>query len=118
MGIIAEHDADRDRKRREIHRAWEEGVFKKVEHQLSRYRHAAGQTPLETPRAELLPTDYPSMRPILDHQAEQRFHRYANAILQPSSPRKNLSEETQIRKAVAGLEASRGQTRPTLPVEQ
>lgn len=115
--LILGHDTKCERKRVELYDAWDSEVSKRVEMQLSKFMSPKVEEEPNGFRAELKVSDHPGMRDIRDQQSEQRFHRYANVILQPS-PRGEVKDQVRMRAAAAELEASRSHARPTLPVEQ
>merc|ERR1711920_427439 len=66
-------------------------------------------------REHLLKSDDPIKTFVRDLQAEEKFHRVANAIIQ-GSPRMEVSEQVHGRRLIAEAVAKRECCRPMLPV--
>merc|ERR1719382_1500664 len=72
--------------------------------------------PLGLDREHLIKSDDPVKTFVRDLQAEESFHRVANAIIQ-GSPRQEVSEQVQDRRLIAEAVAKRDRCRPMLQVE-
>lgn len=113
---IAEHEAEKARKRHELHGRWDAQVAQRVERQLLKYSGPASARADPGFRERLRASDHPGSQELRQQQAEERFHQAAALVLE-GSPRAEVRERQGQRVLVQQAVANREGTRPMLPVE-
>mmetsp|Transcript_44335 Transcript_44335/g.125552 ORF Transcript_44335/g.125552 Transcript_44335/m.125552 type:complete len:379 (-) Transcript_44335:10-1146(-) len=115
---IRDYEDERHRKKQDTYEKWDAEVSQRIEHQLARFMtKEPPPVPAGLDREHLLKSDDPVKASVRDMQAEEKFHRVANLILQ-DSPRTELNEHIRSRQLVAESVANRERCRSMLPVQQ
>lgn len=114
---IRDYESERSKKKQDLYEKWDAEVSQRIEHHLARFMtKVPPPKPAGLDREHLLKSDDPVKTFVRDLQAEESFHRVANAIIQ-GSPRQEVSEQVNDRRLIAEAVANRERCRPMLPVE-
>jgi len=121
--IIHQQEMEEQRKKQTMWSQWDSEVSQRVELQLQKYMTRKETTPRGPfQREELLRSDDPMKRGLMDQRAEDNFRRLADNIIQGgramSEGKESLQEMLRQRRVIEEAVNQRSVTRPVLPVEQ
>lgn len=121
--IVHQQEMEQYKKRQNMWAEYDREVSQRIELQLQKYMTRKDPTPRGPImyREELMKSDDPVKRCLLDHKAEDNFRRVADNIIQGgralSEGKESLQEMLSQRRMMEEEIANRATTRPVLPVE-
>jgi len=122
--IIHQQEMEQFKKRQYLWSEWDRGVSQRIELQLQKYMTRKETTPRGPSmyREELLSTDDPVKRCLIEQKAEDNFRRLADNIIQGGrvamEGKEGLEAMFNDRRIMEEEVANRYKSRPVLPVEQ
>lgn len=120
--IIQAQDMEKEQKRQNTWGKWDQEVSQRIQLQLNKYmtRRSPHEQSPRMHREELLASDDPSKRCMIEQKQEDNFRRIAETIIHgnPCGGNGSLKERIRQREIIEAQVNNRSTTRPCLPVDQ